>query len=94
MVSIFKGDTAYNLIEIELDNPTNFEVYKVIVQCGEIQKVFIEPEWPLIVSLTKEETAKLDYDNFVYMAVENKNGDKLTPDGYGYFKAKLQVVEG
>lgn len=38
MASIFKGDTAENFIEIELENETDLEIYKVIVQCGDIRK--------------------------------------------------------
>lgn len=93
MVSIFKGDTAQNFIEIEFENDSEFEIYKLIVQCGEIHKEYIEPVSPLIVTLTKEETKKLNYNNFVYVAAEDKEGNKLTADGYATFGAKRQVVE-
>lgn len=46
-----------------------------------------------MVSFTKEETKKLNSNNVVYIAIENKDGEKITPEGYGSFGAKLQVVE-
>lgn len=93
MASIFKGDTAEKFLEIELENETDLEIAKAIVQCGEIRKEFVNPVFPLTVSYTREETKKLNFNSFVYLAIEDKEGRKLTADGYATFGAKRQVVE-
>ncbi len=93
MTSIFKGDTAENFIEIELENETDLKIHKAIVQCGEIRKEFVDPVFPLTVSYTREETKKLNFNSFVYLAIETPDGQKLTADGYATFGAKRQVVE-
>lgn len=93
MIEIFRGDTLNNFITVELVNNANFDVYKLIFQCGCIRKEYIEPVFPLSISLTKQESEKLDYDSTAYIAVENRKGEKLTADGMVSFIAKRRVVK-
>lgn len=90
---IFKGDTENNFIKIDLVNNTDFEIYKAIFQCGNLQKVYENPIFPLIISFTREESKQLDFNSTCYLAVENEQGEKFTARGKGEFLAKREVVK-
>ncbi len=93
MIQIFRGDTLNNFITVELVNNSNFEIYKLIFQCGCIRKEYIEPVFPLKISLSRKESEKLDYNSTAHVAVENKLGEKFTAEGMVQFIAKRRVVK-
>lgn len=79
MDSIHKGDNTAafgkNFISIEIENPENVEVSKLIFKTGCITKIFENPtEFPLIVNFTSEETARLNYVNVGYLEAFDSEG--------------------
>lgn len=91
-MTLYKGDSAPNLFTINITNNTSMNIAKAVVQIGNIQKVFINPAESIVISLTKEETKKLQLSNKAYLAVFDENGNKKTCEGSLTFNAKSEVV--
>jgi hypothetical protein len=92
MICIFKGDTANNLITVNISNPSNIEVELLSMQCGKLHKEYKSPKFPLKISLNREETKLLDYNSVANIAIECRNGEKYTMNKEICFVAKNQVV--
>lgn len=91
-MTLYKGDSAPNLITVNIQNNTSMQIVKAVLQIGNIQKVFFNPAESIVVSLTKDETKKLQLSNKAYLAVFDANGNKKTCEGSLSFNAKSEVV--
>lgn len=82
---IYKGDNTgafgNNFITINLDNPLGFTVSRVIFVCGCIQKTFNNPEFPIVINLTSEETKTLKPSNVCYLVAYDSEGRQKTCKG-------------
>ena len=78
MIIIRKGDDTnafgQNLLKINVKNNTDQKITKCVFQCGNIQKIFDNPEFPLFLNFTKEETERLDRNTECYLKVYDENG--------------------
>lgn len=93
---IFKGDDTgafgNNFITINLDNPNNYEVSRVVFVCGCIQKSFENPLFPLTINLTSEETNSLKASNVCYLVAYDSEGRQKTCKGNLTFNAQNGVI--
>lgn len=93
---IFKGDDTgafgNNFITINLENPLEYEVTKVIFACGCIQKTFENPVFPLVINLSSAETEKLRPQNVCYLVAYDSNGRQKTCKGTLTFNAQNGVL--
>lgn len=100
--NLIRGDDSQafgqNLLRITLiDNAHLLDNHK-ISRCeirfnGCVTKVFENPEFPLIINLTSEESNKLSVgNNTAVMAVWDEDGRKLTPEGGQIIKIGAKKV--
>lgn len=94
-MTIYQGDTANNLITIELENKTGIEpdIQKAILQIGNLKKTYNNPIFPLTISLDANETRKLTLHNNAYLAIYNSKGEKQTVEGTLFFETHKEVVK-
>lgn len=88
---LIRGDDSQafgqNLLRITLSDPDHLLDRHTISKCeirfnGCVTKVYENPEFPLVINLTSEESAKLSVgNNTAVMAVWDEEGRKLTPEG-------------
>ena len=94
--TIYKGDDTgafgSSFITINLDNPNDYEVSKVIFVCGCIQKSFNNPVFPLTINLSSEETEKLRSSNVCYLVAYDSQGRQKTCKGTLTFNAQNGVL--
>lgn len=95
--SIYKGDDTAafgnDFITISLENPEEEAISKAIFTCGDkIEKVFLDPVFPLVVNLTSEETSILNSSNVCHLVVYDSEGRQRTCDGSLTFSAKQGVL--
>ena len=93
----YKGDDfgAFdeNWVEINLDYPEEWIISKVGFKVGNLPTMNIEdPEFPLYINLTSEQTAGLKDVNTCYLAVYDAEGNKRTCEGSWTFVAADEVV--
>ena len=91
MENLIRGDssTAFgqNLLRITLSDPDGLLENHSISKCeirfnGCVTKTIENPEFPLVINLTSEESDKLSVgNNTAVMAVWDENGQKLTTKG-------------
>jgi len=89
--NLIRGDssTAFgqNLLRITLNDPDGLLVNHSISKCeirfnGCVTKTIENPQFPLVINLTSEESDKLSVgNNTAVMAVWDENGQKLTTKG-------------
>lgn len=89
--NLIRGDDSQafgqNLLRINLSDPDGLLNTHSISKCeirfnGCVAKTFSNPEFPLIINLTSEESEKLSVgNNTAVMAVWDEDGRKLTPKG-------------
>lgn len=89
--NLIRGDssTAFgqNLLRITLRDPDGLLVNHSISKCeirfnGCVTKTIENPQFPLVINLTSEESDKLSVgNNTAVMAVWDENGQKLTTKG-------------
>ena len=96
-MSIYKGDDTdafdFSFLTINLENVQDYTITKAEVRIGPILKSFINPIFPLRVSLNRRETIQLsEYNNKCYMAIYDTSDRKYTCEGTLSFKAKPKVV--
>lgn len=93
---IFKGDNTgafgNNFITINLENPMGYEISKVIFACGNIQKSFENPVFPVVVNLSSQETEKLRASNVCYLVAFDSEGRQKTCKGTLTFNAQNGVL--
>lgn len=93
---IFKGDDtgAFGVewLTINLAEADKLTITKAEFRCGEVVKTFEEPEFPIKVNLTSEETAKLKAENTCYLAIYDEDGLKKTCQGAFTFDATNRRV--
>ena len=93
-----KGDDsgAFKQNLIRVNRPRNTEgliITKAILQCGKIQKVRNNPEFPYNENFTHEESKLLKVgENPAYLQIFDEDGLKTTCNGVIYIPAEEQVV--
>lgn len=98
MANITCGDNTAafgnNFLTISLDNQSGepIVVTKAVFACGPIRIEFTEPEFPLKVNLTEEQTSQLSCKNTCYLAVWDEEGRKLTCEGTLIFNTNPRKV--
>ena len=94
--SIYKGDNTgafgNQFITINLENPQEYPISKAIFVCGCIQKVFENPQFPLMVNFSSDETSKLRPSNVCHLVVFDANGKQKTCTGTLTFSAQSGVI--
>lgn len=99
---LIKGDDSQafgqNLLRITLSDPDGLLDRHSISKCeirfnGCVTKTFLNPEFPLIINLTSEESNKLSVgNNTAVMAVWDEEGHKVTPAGGQIIKIGAKKV--
>lgn len=93
---IFKGDNTAafdgSFITINLQNPLGFPISKAIFVCGCIKKPYNNPDFPLVVNFTSEETETLNSSNVCYLVVYDSEGRQKTCQGTLTFPAIQGVI--
>lgn len=97
MTAIYKGDDTdafdQNFIKINISNPSDYTITKVIFQCGNIQKVYSHPTFPIYVNFSHEESERLYQDSTCYLQVFDSKGRRQTCEGTLKFTANAKVVQ-
>lgn len=101
-VDLVRGDDSrafgQNLLRITLSDPDHLLDRHSISKCeirfsGCVTKTFNNPEFPLIINLTSEESNKLQAgNNTAVMAVWDEEGRKVTPEGGQIIKIGAKKV--
>lgn len=87
------GAFGNSFITIYLENPLEYVVSKAIFVCGCFKKTFENPQFPLRINFTSEETAKLKAGaNTCYLVVYDEQGRQKTCKGTLTFKAQNGVI--
>ena len=93
---IYKGDDTgafgNQFITINLDNPMEYIISKVIFTCGNFQKEFKNPVFPLVINLNSEETMQLRSTNICYLVAFDEQGRQKTCQGQLVFPAQNGVL--
>lgn len=93
---IYRGDDTNafgnKFLTVELENTNNLIISKAEFKCGTILKTFENPEFPLQISLSREETLQLSYTNDCYLALYDEEGRKRTCSGSITITSKREVV--
>lgn len=96
--SIFQGDNTAafgnNYITININNPLGYPISKAVFVTGNgnIKKTFENPEFPLIVNFTSQETQQLKANNVGYLVVFDSQGRQKTCNGSLTFHVKNGVL--
>lgn len=94
--SIYMGDNTAafgnNFITINLENPQEYPISKAIFVCGCLKKTFNNPQFPLVINFTSEETAGFRNANTCYLVVFDEQGRQKTCKGSLTFKAQNGVL--
>lgn len=94
--AIFKGDNTAafgnDFIKISIDNPAGYIISKAIFVCGCLKKTFDNPQFPIYINLTSEETSMLRGANVCYLVVYDGLGRQKTCNGTLTFNAKNGVI--
>ena len=94
--AIFKGDNTAafggSFVRINLNNPNQLTVSKVIFVCGCIKKSIENPTFPLTINLDSAETKKLLSTNVCYLVAYDDQGRQKTCKGTLTFPAKNGVI--
>lgn len=77
---------------INLTNETGYNISKAVWKCGSVVKTYKNPEFPLEVNLSSEETRKLASENVCYLAVWDEEGRKKTCVGSLTFTTDSEIV--
>lgn len=95
-MTTFNGDNTAsfgnNFLAIEIINPTTYPVVRAEFRVGCIVKTFTNPQNPIIVNFTEEESAKFEPVNIGYLAVWDSLGRKQTCPEYVKFDSKGRRV--
>lgn len=96
-MTIRRGDDTdafgFRFLTINLEHSEGYTISKAEVRIGVIKKTFLNPTFPLQVSLNRTETKQLnEYNNKCYLAVYDSEGKKYTCEGTLSFKASPEVV--
>ena len=95
-IAVYKGDdtAAFGLtfLKINILNSDGYNISRAEFRCGEILKKFENPEFPITINLTADETEKLQLRNTCYLAIYDENGLKKTCSGSITFNASPRKV--
>jgi len=98
MSEIFRGDTLYDLIEVEWEVDPKVlaifgEIKRAEFQIGNIKKKIDNPVSPTLLSFTRAQSKKFTEYTSCYLAIYNAKNEKLTADGSLTFKTHEEVVK-
>lgn len=97
MTSIYKGDDTDafndNFLIINLKGSEGYIISKVIFQCGNIQKVYTRPQFPIYVNFSHAESERLFQESTCYLQVFDEKGRRKTCEGSLSFTAKTKVIQ-
>ena len=97
-MTLRKGDNTAafgnTFLTIDLYNPAQIPVSKVIFSVGCIVKPFDNPEFPLRVNFNSRETRALNYINTGYLTAFDQNGNQVTCEGSITFYCINGVIYG
>lgn len=95
-VPIYKGDNSgafgNSFITVNLINPLNYPISKVIFVCGCLKKEYKNPVFPWIINFTSDETTKFNATNICYLVAYDSEGRQKTCQGTLIFKAQNGVI--
>ena len=95
---IRKGDDTnafdFGFLTVNLKDAEEYTISKAEVRIGSLVKIFENPEFPIEISLTREETMMLNScgSNECYMAIYDTQDRKITLDGTFSFNVAPKVV--
>lgn len=94
---IRKGDDTnafdFGFLTVNLKDAEQYTIYKAEIRIGILTKTIENPQFPLEISLNKEETMKLSTcGNDCFMAIYDEQGRKITCEGTLSFRASPKVV--
>lgn len=94
---IYRGDDTnafgQNFMKINPPNlPAGAIVTKAILQCGPIQKIYLNPQFPIYVNFSHEETKKFTNTNECFLQLFDENGLRQTCKGSITFYTYPQAV--
>lgn len=96
MQPIYKNDDTgafgNNFITVNLDNPNDYEISRVVFVCGCITKNFDNPTFPIVINLSSKETATLKSSNVCYLVAYDSEGRQKTCKGTLTFGAQNGVL--
>ena len=82
MTTIYKGDDTNafdsNKITINLKGAEGIQISKAIFRCGNIQKTYTRPIFPLDVIFTSNETSRMWDENECYLQIFDTKGRRQT----------------
>ena len=98
MASINRGDNTkafgFDFLRIYLNNPNNLKITKAVFQInGQLEKEFINPEFPLRVNFSGQETELLCQVNICKLALWDEAGRRRTADGKFTFFVKENCIK-
>lgn len=82
-----------NFLIIELENTHNIPVSKAIFQAGVVQKFYENPEFPLYVNFTEQDTKLLKHRNIGYLMVYDSENRPVTCIGSIEFYCRNGVID-
>ncbi|MCM1497227.1 MAG: hypothetical protein NC124_02055 [Clostridium sp.] len=96
MANLYRGDDTAafggNFLKVNLIGSVDSIITKAEWGCGSVVKVFEDPEFPLTINLTSEETAQLKSQNTCYLVLYDENGLRKTCEGSLTFSAMARRV--
>ena len=94
--AVYKGDNTgafgNNFLTINLNNPLGYPISKAIFVCGCIKKTFDNPEFPLRINFSSQESQYLRTNNVGYLVVFDSENRQKTCNGTITFKAQNGVI--
>ena len=85
MTTIYKGDDTdafdSTKITIKLKGADSIQISKAIFRCGNIQKSYTRPVFPLVVNFTSQETERMWDENECYLQIFDTKGRRQTCRG-------------
>ena len=96
MQPIFKSDDTgafdNSFITIELENPLGYTISKAMFVCGCFRKEINNPQFPIVINFTSDETKKFNFKNTCYLVVWDEQGRQKTCTGSLTFEAQNGVI--
>lgn len=95
-MTVYKGDNTgafgNSFITIDFENPENYVVSKAMFICGCLKKPIPNPQFPVILNFTEEESKRFNFKNTCYLVVWDEQGRQKTCEGTLTFEAENGVV--
>lgn len=97
-MTIYRGDDTGSFggtfLTVNVTNETGEPIVKAIWVCGDIQKEFDNPVFPLTINLNSRETKKCFNENTCYLVCFDEEGRQKTATGSLTFNTTAGVYHG